>query len=113
MTFTHEDHIRVQKPLTSNGINPILTDDHRVRYKTTFLPMTAKKHLDKKNLKLPKHLQMIIEVVPGYRPAPVQDNRLSDAEKRIAELEAQLAEKEETPKNKGGRPPKPKENENN
>jgi hypothetical protein len=113
MTFFTEDHLRVQKPITSNGINPVVGSDGKIAYKTVFLPITAKKFLEKKNAKLPEHLRTKIEVVPGCRPAPAVDNRLSDAEQRIKELEAQLAATEKADAPKRGRPAKSESNETN
>lgn len=113
MTFFTEDHLRVQKPQTSNGINPVVGPDGKIAYKTVFLPITAKKFLEKKNAKLPEHLRTKIEVVPGYKPAQVVDSRLSDAEQRIRELEAQLAATEKADAPKRGRPAKTESNETN
>lgn len=76
------DYLRVSKPLTSDGINPIVKDD-RIQYKETFLPIRAKDMLEKRNAKLPDARKLKIEVVKNTYEAP---------------------------KNKGGRPPKNQSN---
>lgn len=61
--FYSQDHIRVTKPLTSNGLNPQVDGDGKIRTKIIHLPLTAKKYLEKKNASLPDHLKMKIEVI--------------------------------------------------
>ena len=56
-------YLRVSKPRTSNGINPIVDADGKIEFKETFLPLTAKKKLEKINSKLPQHLRMKIETI--------------------------------------------------
>ena len=62
-------YLRVLKPRTSNGINPIIDGEGRMDYKETFLPLSAKKRLEKINSKLPQHLKMKIETVTDEAPA--------------------------------------------
>jgi hypothetical protein len=60
--FFDGPYLRVLTPETIDGINVKMMND-RVVFKESHLPLTAKKHLERKNLKLPKHLQKKIEVV--------------------------------------------------
>lgn len=73
--FFNEKHIRVSKPITSNGINPIIDDRGQIKYKVTHLPFTAKKHLDQRNAKLPSHLKMKIEVIDFNAPVEPEVKR--------------------------------------
>lgn len=59
-------YLRVLTPKTTNGVIPDTTGGE-VQYKESFLPLSAKKQLEKKNARLTKHgfkqLVAIIEVV--------------------------------------------------
>lgn len=61
--FYNEDHLRVTKPLTSDGMTPLVDDEDRIQKKIVHLPLSAKKILEQQNERLPKHLRMKIEVV--------------------------------------------------
>lgn len=60
-------YLRVIKPVTINGIIPATDQSGRVRTEETFLPLTARKHIEKENAALVKsgnpHLVMKIETV--------------------------------------------------
>lgn len=58
-------HIRVEVPLTSDGVNLLYDSEKRVKYKTVYLPLTAKRYIESKSAKLPKHLQYTITTVNG------------------------------------------------
>lgn len=78
-------YLRVSKPITENGQNPVLDDFGTIQYKTFELPITALAELKKNNEKLPKHLQFRIEEVhPNaiQRPTPKIDQE--DGEKKKA-----------------------------
>ena len=59
-------YLRVTCPVTTNGTTPLLIDG-RQQTEVTFLPLTAKKELEKKNRHLERtgsaHLIMKIEIV--------------------------------------------------
>lgn len=55
-------YLRVLTPQTIDGSNVLIQND-KVVYKETHLPLTAKKQFERKNLKLPKHLQHKLEVI--------------------------------------------------
>lgn len=61
-------YLRVTTPLTTNGTTPLLVNGVQ-QTEETFLPLTAKKGLEKKNRHLERtgssHLLMKIEIVNG------------------------------------------------
>lgn len=63
MDFLSQTHIRVSKPLTTDGLNPKVDDFGRIQYKTTHLPLTAKRQMEQISDRLPKHLKYRIEVI--------------------------------------------------
>lgn len=71
MSFFKEDYLRVLTPITTNGINPVMDNEGRIKYKESHLPLSAFKDLEKQNLTLPDHLKMKIERVQIFaNPAP-------------------------------------------
>ncbi len=56
------DFLSVRTPKTTDGVLPKIVDGKQ-QYKTTSLPLTAKKHLERMNKKLPDHLKMTWEVM--------------------------------------------------
>lgn len=72
-------YLRITTPRTTNGIIPKLQNGQQV-FKETFLPLSAKKQIEKKNARLIKrgfkHLVSTIEVV-GDGPEPVVKGRKS------------------------------------
>lgn len=59
-------------PVTTDGTTPRIGPDGRIVYKEDHLPVTARKILEKKNLKLPEHLRKKIELVEAYKPELVK-----------------------------------------
>lgn len=61
-------YLRVTTPVTTNGTTPMLVNGVQ-QTEETFLPLSAKKELEKKNRHLERtgsaHLKMTIEVVGG------------------------------------------------
>ena len=101
-------HLRVEIPQTIDGMNALIGDDGRVVLKTVFLPFTAKRVVESNQAKKPKHLQAKITVVEGDF---VQTKNLKETGEFTPE---QLAKLKAMTKNKGGRPKKiVEENENN
>lgn len=106
------DYLRVRTPLTSDGVSPIVEND-RIKYREDFLPLSAKRMLEKKNEKLPSALRKKIEVVSNeVRPTiPVDKsfNKGRDEDELSSDdfQEEEHADLETAPvKNKGGRPKK-------
>lgn len=60
--YFNSSYLRVVTPVTEDGNRPKLFNGQQV-YKETALPLSAKKHLEEQNRKLPAHLKKIIEVV--------------------------------------------------
>lgn len=60
-------YLRIITPLTSNGIIPVTGNDGKVKTEETFLPLSARKHIEKENDALTKsgnpHLVHKIETV--------------------------------------------------
>jgi hypothetical protein len=75
MSYFKGRYLRVTTPITTNGISPLLVNGV-VQTEETFLPLSARKELEKKNRRLMKsapHLVMKIEVVggePAVQPEP-------------------------------------------
>jgi hypothetical protein len=70
-TTLTEPYLRVLTPETTDGMNLKYVETRQGTkqvFKETHLPITAKKSLEKENLKRPKQLQHVIEIV-GELPA--------------------------------------------
>lgn len=89
--FLNEDHLRITKIRTVDGIMPVFGEDGKPAKKVIFAPNTkdARKLFDDQNTRLPNQLKMTIEKFDGYRPEPAGDPQVLEMQKRIAELEAQ------------------------
>lgn len=71
--FFHEDHLRIIKVRTSDGISPAMGEDERPLKKIIFAPdnpQTRKLFAEENNRK-PNQLKMKIEPVKAYKPEPV------------------------------------------
>lgn len=109
MSYFQGNYLRVLTPQTIDGINLAYDKNNQPIFKETHLPVTARKHLDKKNLKLPIQLRKQIELV-DVESAPVRI-----VAKPPAVFEPEVEQEAETdvetqpvkPKGKPG--PKPKE----
>lgn len=66
--FFDGPYLRVLTPETTDGINLLYVNDKKV-YRESHLPLSAQKHLERKNMKLPDQLKHKIEVV-GYSEEP-------------------------------------------
>lgn len=92
MFFSNEDHLRVTKVRTVDGLQPLVVDDV-IQKKVIHAPMSALKFLESQNQWLPNNLKMKIEKVKGYTPAPVQQPdpgpSVSDLQKQLDELKAE------------------------
>lgn len=73
-------YLRVTTPRTTNGLIPKLNNGQQ-QFKETFLPLSARKQLERKNARLVKrgfkHLVATIEVVGDTppKPAPAQKTK--------------------------------------
>lgn len=58
-------HLRVTKPLTNNGISPVVDQETgRIKTKIVHLPLASEKGLLEQNNRLPDGLKMKIEKIP-------------------------------------------------
>lgn len=98
--FFHEDHLRIIKVRTSDGISPAMGEDERPLKKIIFAPdnpQTRKLFAEENNRK-PNQLKMKIEPVKAYKPEPVvskneQDNSILEQQnKDLAEQNRILQE---------------------
>lgn len=96
MFFANEDHLRITKVRTADGLSPIIGEDEKPMKKIITAPLNpqTKKLFEEQNSRLPTSLKMKIDVVKGYKPEPVQqvaqpDN--SELLKKLEELQAQNA----------------------
>lgn len=72
--YFKSSYLRVVTPVTEDGNRPKLFNGQQV-YKETALPLSAKKHLDEQNRKLPAHLKKIIEIVSSEETQPTVTNQ--------------------------------------
>lgn len=100
--FYGEDHLRITKVRTANGISPVINEvTGLVEKKIVFAPLNphTKRLFDEQNTRLPTNLKMKIEVVKAYKPEPVQqvvDTSQVDAlTLKNLELEAKIKQLEE------------------
>lgn len=92
--FFNEDHLRITKVRTLDGLSPQIGEDEKPVKKIIQAPLNkdTKKLFDDQNTRLPNSLKMKIEVVKAYKPEPAPVAApvdVSALEKKIAELEAQ------------------------
>lgn len=96
-----QPHLRVTKPITNNGVSPVIDQESgKVVTKVIHLPIYAEKGLIEQNNRLPDGLKMKIEKIPGYKPEI----------KIVPPAPIGIDTVEEPVKKKGGRPKKIKEN---
>lgn len=92
--FFNEDHLRITKIKTVNGITPQTGEDERPVKKVIFAPLNkdTRKLFDDQNKRLPNNIKMKIEVVKAYHPEPVISKTETDnsiIEQKNKELEEQ------------------------
>lgn len=98
-----QDHLRITKPISINGLSPKIVDG-KVSSRIIHLPLNAEKGLKEQNTRLPDGLKMKIEKIPGYKPDPVEIiNNNHEVEMLKAEIERL---KSLQPAKKMGRPKK-------
>jgi len=56
-------YLRVRTPRTSDGVTLVYDDDMKVVYDETELPLTALRHLERRNTKLAKMHKLIITII--------------------------------------------------
>lgn len=100
--FYGEDHLRITKVRTADGLSPVINPDTGlVEKKVVFAPLNpqSKRLFDEQNTRLPNQLKMKIEVVKAYKPEPapqVADTSKVDAlTLKNLELEARIKQMEE------------------
>lgn len=92
--FFHEDHLRITKVRTLDGISPLMGEDERPQKKIVFAPLNpqTKKLFEEENSRKPNQLKMKIEVVKAYQPEPIPQGPSSevlDLQAKIKALEAE------------------------
>lgn len=91
--FFKEDHLRITKVRTADGVTPVFGENGKPETKIVYAPDTKEtiKLFNELNSRLPTHLKMKLEKVPGYTPQQVPAQPVPDVsalEKEIAELKA-------------------------
>lgn len=108
--FFNEDHLRITKPISINGLSPKIVDG-KVINRVIHLPVTAERGLKEQNSRLPDGLKMKIEKIPGWTPTPAEvvnnDKEIEQLKAEIERLKAKEATRKPT-----GRPKKVKQVEN-
>lgn len=94
MFFQEEDHLRITKVRTNDGISPVIGEDEKPLKKIIFAPLNpqTKKLFEEENSRKPNQLKMKIDVVKAYRPEPITQPPAVDVsalEERIKALEAE------------------------
>lgn len=102
--FFNEDHLRVTKPISVNGLSPKIVDG-KVINRIIHLPLGAERGLKEQNNRLPDGLKMSIERIPGYTPKPAEvvsnDKEMEALKAELAQLKAVIGARKPT-----GRPKK-------
>lgn len=105
--FFNEDHLRITKPISINGLSPKIVDG-KVVNRVIHLPLGAERGLKEQNSRLPDGLKMKIEIIKGYTPQPAEvinnDKEIEALKTELAQLRAEKAEKKPM-----GRPKKVKD----
>ena len=84
-----EATIIILTPVTTNGLNNVMSDDGRMVYRESEVPAGQRAKFEKINLTLPDNLKYRFkDVIPSQPAKPAEP---TDLEKKVAELEAQLA----------------------
>lgn len=83
--YFKSSYLRVVTPVTEDGNRPKLYNGQQV-YKETALPLSAKKHLEEQNRKLPSHLKKIIEVVSNDDLQPAVTNQADNNQPKPGKL---------------------------
>lgn len=90
--FFNEDHLRITKIRTNDGISPMMGEDERPLKKIIHAPLNpqTQKLFREENDRKPNQLKMKIEVVKAYKPEPIPQAPAIDVsalEERIKALE--------------------------
>lgn len=87
--FFEEDHLRITKIRTNDGISPTMGEDERPLKKIIHAPLNpwTKKLFEEENSRKPNQLKMKIEVVKAYKPEPVPQAPPVDVSALQAEIE--------------------------
>lgn len=90
--FFHEDHLRITKVRTVDGISPLI-EDEKIQKKVIHAPLNpqTKKLFEEENSRKPNQLKMKIEVVKAYQPEPIPQGPSSE----VLDLQAKIKALEE------------------
>lgn len=64
-------YLKVLTPVTTNGRDPVMTTEGKIKYRESHMHPLAQKRMIAKNAKLPNHLKHIIELVKE-EPEPLK-----------------------------------------
>lgn len=78
------DYLRVLTPETIDGVN-LKYRNNRPVYKEAHLPLSARKHIERKNAKLPEQLRKKIELVSSYAPPPPEQETIEQEQPTATE----------------------------
>jgi hypothetical protein len=67
--FFSQKHLRVETPLTTDGVTLAYDENSQVKKRITYLPMSAKRFLEKQNANLPNHLKATITEIDAIAQA--------------------------------------------
>lgn len=99
MSLYDGPYLRLLEPRTTNGVNlkyKLIDGKEVQQFKESHAPLSARKHFDAINAKLPRHLRTIIEVVGDVQKAPQHRNGRDLKPQRVERANPQpKAEKEE------------------
>lgn len=93
--FFNEDHLKITKTRTADGVTPVQGPDERPLKKIIFVPYSklTMKLFEDQNSRLPTALKMKIEVVKAYSPQPVNmipdTKEADDLKKQLEDLKKQ------------------------
>lgn len=87
--FFEEDHLRITKIRTNDGISPTMGEDERPLKKIIHAPLNpqTKKLFEEENSRKPNQLKMKIEVVKAYKAEPIPQAPAVDVSALHAEIE--------------------------
>jgi len=67
-------NVLIKTPITTNGRDPLMGADGKMKYKESIVTDLAGKLIEKANAKLPAHLKKIIEPIAEKAPVKSKSN---------------------------------------
>lgn len=97
MSLFKGNYLRVLTPVTVDGINLAYRDNKPI-FKETHLPVTALRHLERKNKRLPNQLKMQIQEIDNtvvQRPLPEDPDIVKLSTAQLSQLMARVKQADE------------------